>query len=378
MGTKKCEQCKKADAVTCVSCSTKKSTVILNHVLAYIATYIKRSSVIQLKLAVIGYYDEGDITMAKTELISSLQDFSMDLQNESVTRQNSPARSAKEATVDDIISIFQKMDVSDDEMPKFYVEDVSKLPPASPEAGGSLMTLVEAMAAMRGEMQVMQETVTALQATVNTHDAKIQHCARPTTNRGTFAEAAATIRDSWRPESLSMGIAPFPSAGGSAGPQNRGSRPGSRSGTPHRPRDGSSVDDQFTVISGNGGKRPFKGSNPNNNGQSAGNKPKQQHGKAGTAKSGTFKVGPQSFQMQLTNVHPDMDAEAIKEYIRERDPTIKATNIEDKSSDGWETKRYLLTFDAQFYEKVLCSDFWPNKIYYKQWFAPREKNKRTL
>ena len=80
--------------------------------------------------------------------------------------------------------------------------------------------------------------------------------------------------------------------------------------------------------------------------------------------------------MQLTNVHPDMDAESVTEYIKERDPSVTLTNIEDKSSEGWETKRYILTFDAQVFDKVMCPDFWPNKIYYKQWYPHKEKNKR--
>jgi hypothetical protein len=135
------------------------------------------------------------------------------------------------------------------------------------------------------------------------------------------------------------------------------------------------VDDRFRLVSGNGGKRPQKGSNPASDQKTTGNKSRQQRSEAGTAKSGTFKVGPQSFQMQLTNVHPDMDADAITEYIRERDPTIKPANIVDKSSVGWDAKRYLLTFDAVYYDKVMCPDFWPSKIYYKQWYAPRDKNK---
>jgi hypothetical protein len=57
------------------------------------------------------------------------------------------------------------MDVSTEVMPKFCVDDVRKLPPASPEAGGSFMTLVQAMAALRREMRVMQQTVSSLQAT---------------------------------------------------------------------------------------------------------------------------------------------------------------------------------------------------------------------
>jgi 4-hydroxy-3-methylbut-2-en-1-yl diphosphate synthase IspG/GcpE len=79
MGTKKCEQCKKTDAVICEGCCSKKSMVVLNHVLAYIATYFDRGSVTQLKLAVMGCFDEGDITKAKADLINSLQDTDIDL-----------------------------------------------------------------------------------------------------------------------------------------------------------------------------------------------------------------------------------------------------------------------------------------------------------
>ena len=142
-------------------------------------------------------------------------------------------------------------------------------------------------------MQVMQETVTALQATVNRHDDKIQQCTKITNNRDTFADAAATIRDSWRPEAMAAGITPFPSLTNGSSVNQQSSGKGSRPGTPYRSQDEGS--DQFTFVASNGGKRPLKGSNPTFSGQAAGNKPKQRSA-TGTAKSGMFKVGPSHFK----------------------------------------------------------------------------------
>ena len=86
-----------------------------------------------------------------------------------------------------------------------------------------------------------------------------------------------------------------------------------------------------------------------------------------------LKVGPTLFHMQLTNLHPDTDIKAISEYITEKDPSIVPVEVKDTSSEGWETKRFLVSFNFSAYEKVMTSSFWPSKIYFKQWYIARPK-----
>ena len=77
--------------------------------------------------------------------------------------------------------------------------------------------------------------------------------------------------------------------------------------------------------------------------------------------------------VQLTNVHPDTDIAAIRDYIKDKDATLDPIEVKDTSSVGWQTKRFLVTFASVAEEKVLSSEFWPGKIYYKKWFAPRSR-----
>ena len=51
---------------------------------------------------------------------------------------------------------------------------------------------------------------------------------------------------------------------------------------------------------------------------------------------------------------------------------MKLENIQDASTEGWETKRFILTFKAEDKEKVFKGDFWPQRIYFKQWFMRKE------
>ncbi len=47
----------------------------------------------------------------------------------------------------------------------------------------------------------------------------------------------------------------------------------------------------------------------------------------------------------------------------------------NKTSDQWQTKRFLLTFDYKHYDPVMGAEFWPKQIYFKMWFPVRERNK---
>ena len=94
----------------------------------------------------------------------------------------------------------------------------------------------------------------------------------------------------------------------------------------------------------------------------------------GTAENtGQFVAGPEYIKVQLTNVHPSMTADMIRSYIEEKDDTVVINDIQDTSSEGWETKRFLITFEKTSSEKVMQPSFWPPKIYYRQWFTARPK-----
>ncbi len=55
----------------------------------------------------------------------------------------------------------------------------------------------------------------------------------------------------------------------------------------------------------------------------------------------------------------------MKEFIVNKEMEIEVINIEDKTSEGWQTKGFLLKFDYKHYEQVMSADFWPKKIYFR-------------
>ena len=112
-------------------------------------------------------------------------------------------------------------------------------------------------------------------------------------------------------------------------------------------------------------KRPNKGTNRVNNSAT------KKSGKGETSHSDILKGGPETFQVQITNVNSALDAEKIREYITSKD--VDVTKVEDTSSNDWDTKRFLLTFDYSVYDKVMESEFWPKRIFFRRWFPARVK-----
>ncbi len=92
-----------------------------------------------------------------------------------------------------------------------------------------------------------------------------------------------------------------------------------------------------------------------------------------TSDSLNLTAGPETFQVQITNLNKELDADSIKEFIDNNKMGIEVSNIEDRTSDGWLTKRYLLTFEYKYYEQVMSNEFWPNLIYFRRWFPARVK-----
>ena len=343
---KKCDCCKNEDAKfhVCDSCLNQKKYVV-NSLLAYIATYVHRASQIQLKLAVLGFYSEDDVNEAKDVLFKATEHLDVNVKN--IQRQNSATRSAKEAEVEDILAVFQRLDgLGFPDIVTFCVSDVSSLPPGAPEQGGSVMSLVESMSKMFKEVQQLQQTVAGIQNDVLKHDEVLRASPRPTTAPMRSTRGPKLVEESEMAEAV---------------------RQVSDNATKSYATTVKSLEvDAFTKVTGsNGHKRPLKG---------GGRERLKQKGIAGTAnKSDSLKAGPEMVHVQLTNVHPDIDDETIKDYIKQKDASIQVTDIKDTSSVGWDTKRFIVTCSSSAQETVLSPDFWPDKIYYKRWYMPRQK-----
>ena len=355
MGFKKCEQCKKQDAVICSKChnedkSESQNNIVVDHVLAYINTYRSRSSHLRLKLAVLAFYTEEEILEAKTQIIQSTGKTDIDVQQESTKRQNSQGRSAKEANFDDVWAIFEKLDQCM-EQPKFVAEDVSRIPATSPEESGSVLSLMEAMSKMQKELQEIQRATVSIRQDVQ-HNSKILH-----------EHGLSKRQQSNSMHASSLPVAISNEIGKNANEQVKVDNP-----TP-------SMADMVRRINVDNDGFQIR-SRRNNMGASlpAGKTTFKQRSTQGTAEGvGHLKAGPETFKVQVTNVHPSITMDTICTYIQEKDAEVKLQDISDTSSHGWETKRFLLTFDQTAFEKVMDPSFWPPKIYYRQWYTAKPK-----
>lgn len=88
-------------------------------------------------------------------------------------------------------------------------------------------------------------------------------------------------------------------------------------------------------------------------------------------RSGDLRSGRPRFQVQITNVNPETDAESLKKFLTNSLDGVAPCNVEDTSSKGFETKRFLITFDQKPYDTVLDPAFWPPRIYFRQFHPPR-------
>jgi phage anti-repressor protein len=92
--------------------------------------------------------------------------------------------------------------------------------------------------------------------------------------------------------------------------------------------------------------------------------------KSGAAeKTDALCSGPEKFHVQLTNVSPKITEDRIKDYILEQNAEVEPVEIKETTTEGWETKRFLITFDMASFDTIMDDKFWPKGIYYKQWFV---------
>ena len=84
-----------------------------------------------------------------------------------------------------------------------------------------------------------------------------------------------------------------------------------------------------------------------------------------------------TFRLALTNVNPDATEQTISAYIKDKDSTIEHSSVEDNSTEGWPTKRFIVTFQQSDFTKVTSADFWPEAIFFRQWFAAKPKMRST-
>ena len=123
---------------------------------------------------------------------------------------------------------------------------------------------------------------------------------------------------------------------------------------------------EYQKVGRDGHRRPDKGSSK---GRLYGGHGLKERGVGGTAGvSNRLTAGPETCQVQITNVNPRLGVDDIKDYIRDQDNGVDPHEIKDTSTEGRGTKRFLITLKFADMDKVMTTAFWPNKIYFKKWF----------
>ena len=87
-----------------------------------------------------------------------------------------------------------------------------------------------------------------------------------------------------------------------------------------------------------------------------------------------FTAGANTICVQITNVGPKETTNTVRDYVKMKN--IEPVKIEDTSSVGWETKRFLITVSQENKSLVLEPAFWPKRTYFKQWFHRRQTSSR--
>ena len=359
MAKTKCSKCKeKIDAVLCQCCQAKP--FIDNGLLMYISTYSARAARLNIKNAVMNFYPSDAVAAARQVLEDNVKDVIPDHSAIGVKRTDSVRRTASDAMLDDILDMFCAIDKVDDvTLPSFVCSDARQLPPAGPEEAGSLMTVLETLATQQRQIKQMQESMNEMRVDLLQVQSKSSTVDVEVVATSTIAVEPAGSRETPTPpnqiDSPEVTLMPNIVSPG-VGRLYSGA-------VQHKPQSTSDKDTKFQSQL----KRPNKGQNRDAK-KPTGNK---QVKIGGTGESNALRAGPSNFQMQITNVNSELGDDDIRSYLSGHG--VNASSIEDTSSDGWETKRFLLTLSMDDYEKVMKPEFWPKKIYFKRWYPARVK-----
>ena len=371
----KCDICIEADVYLniCKCCLNKRPEVVDNPLLMYVSTYLTRSSRLQLKLATLKYYGAGEVIAAKETLEDSIKELIPESPHYG-KRLDSPNRSASEASADDIIDMFKALGDVEDRVrtPVFVATDATKLPPTGPEAAGSLMVVFEALSKQQQQIEQLQETLITVRSDISKNRNDITDIAKKS------RKAASQNRQVVREDDAAPDAEPESTPGGAVGQhQERG-----YAEAVVRPpgivdsQTAETVNSTFQVVGPNNGRRPNKGNAKNSvtdNEQVAVKKKDPRTG--GTAEdAGLLTAGPATFQVVITNVSPSLGTDDIATYVKSKQDGITAVKVEDTSSEGWSTKRFLLTFDYSYHDVIMAQEFWPKKIFFKRWFTRRPRD----
>ena len=278
-------------------------------------------------------------------------------------RRDGKTRSAKEAFLDDVIDALTKLDAAE-EMPVIAVhaEDLHLVPRVHPEEL-DLISLADRMGTVEEALVNIQKTLTKKKPPpahpAHTGGLPRNQEQRASTRPKEQKDPHKRISNMDRPRSGSRG-----STGGGAG--------GATGGVP--PTMAQVLAEALANCNAEDEEEPFKEQRPK--------KRPRKKGMQGTATSSknALRGGADTFMVQVTNVNPAVDVGDIKQHIKDDQLNIVDNDIvvKDETTDGWPTKRFRITLPLKYFDDVMKPEFWPPKVYFRQFYPARgngfEKN----
>ena len=359
-----------------------QNNVVLCELLAYVKCYRSRSTEFNIKQAVLRWFNAEDISGARSSLEENVKTLIPNFPHFGKKRTDSANRSAREVMVSDILEMFKYLDAIQDhsKIPIFAAVDMAKIPPASPESAADIMSLMETLSMQQRQLTQLQETITQMRKDVNSNTSEIErknHNTLPNCERTSGASGGGRPGEPCESKkscgrNTATEVAPRIESKITDSIQGKDSNKNDAERHPsfaQKAKEASSEPNSFQFPA----KRPNKGSN-----KGAGFSRTKAPRICGTSKTESFKAGPSTIQVQLTNVNSQTTSENIEDYIKSvKDSSVAAVKIEDKSSAGWDTKRYVVTFNYEHLDSVMSPDFWPEEIYIKRWFPARTPSQKT-
>lgn len=322
-----------------------RMSIFLDPVLTYVSNGINTATVDQLKNACLSFYTLDELFTARDTLWQAAGETVL---GRLIQRRDSVVGQASFKTIEDIISGVTKL-MTAEKLPVFAVDAarLRRIPKAAPEE-----TLPVSLCERMNNAESKIDQLTSLFERVTSLEGRVMTLQAPKTKQG----------QGKHPLSL-----PPPGAAAAVDPGagKAATLPTGTERTTAQVLADALKDNKEPFVDPKGGK----GSRNRNN-----RRPNLQ-GKNADANA-DLKGGRIHFTLQLTNVNPEITVDKVRSYIKKKNENVEIIKIKDTSTDHWPTKRFLVDFKQVDYATVVDPDFWPPKVYYRQYF-PARQNKTT-
>ena len=346
--------------------SPNHAPVLVNEVLAFTWSYMHTSNMDATCQQLVRSFKESDIIRAKTTLWQFCSAHQSVIGN-CKKRRDSTGRSGAMAHAVDIVQALHKLD-SQKKVPTIVVDarELPSMPSCTVKSG----ELEERMSRLEDICHQMQQTLMKLcqrSPPCDLIDERLSSL-EATTNRlqGTAAQMAQHVYQEEFPNLLAShdSDAPFQ-------PDSMTTIPKVTVSSQNQPNGQGRVTMAHMASALSSTEKPFQETKVKKPPP-----PKKKRDKQGSggACNGLL-AGRDTFQVQLTNLHSSTTCSELKEFVQKKIKDKESFKVTDTSSEGWETKRFLLTFAQKDYDTVVDEAFWPSRIYFRRYFPARGRPK---